>query len=89
MVPDSYPSLPLTGETVPDDTPPNVPGGICSAQFLDSMPVYDRYIMVVKYFIDMGFYVSMDMHSIDPDPRVHDYPVSSPLPCLVISMECL
>lgn len=34
-----------------------------------------RYIMVLKYLIDLGFYVNIDFHSIDPDGSIHNFNV--------------
>ncbi|CAL8465539.1 g5075 [Coccomyxa elongata] len=73
MVPDSFPNLPRSSLDLPAEDVPDVPGNICSAQFLDSMPVYDRYLMVVKYYVNQGFYVNIDYHTSDPDDRIHDF----------------
>lgn len=75
MVPDTFPNLPRSSLALPAEDPPAVPGSICSAQFLDSLPVYDRYLMVVKFYIDEGFYVNLDYHTTDPDYRLKDFNV--------------
>ncbi len=75
MVPDSFPNLPRSSLDLPAEDVPDVPGNICSAQFYDNMPVYDRYLMVVKYYVNQGFYVNIDYHTSDPDDRIHDFNV--------------
>jgi hypothetical protein len=75
MVPDTFPNLPRSSLALPAEDPPAVPGSICSAQFLDTLPVYDRYLMVVKFYIDEGFYVNLDYHTTDPDYRLKDFNV--------------
>ncbi|EIE23035.1 glycoside hydrolase [Coccomyxa subellipsoidea C-169] len=73
MVPDSFPNLPRSSLDLPAEAPPAVPGSICSAQFLDTLPVYDRYLMVIKFYVDQGFYVNIDYHTTDPDYRLKDF----------------
>lgn len=34
-----------------------------------------RYINTVKYLVDLGFYVNLDFHSIDPDSSIHNFEV--------------
>lgn len=77
MVPDTFPTLPLSSNALPTEDPPAIPNSICSALYLDTMPVVDRYLLTVKYFLDEGFYVNIDYHTADPDPQIHDFYVSA------------
>ena len=41
----------------------------------------ERYINTVKYLVDLGFYVNIDFHSIDPDSSIHYFQARAAAPC--------
>jgi len=88
MVPDTFPNLPLSSNALPTEDPPAIPNSICSALYLDTMSVVDRYLLTVKYFLDEGFYVNIDYHTADPDPQIHDFYVSALPPHELLLMHC-
>ena len=51
--------------------------GSCNAATHCLLPCRARYINTVKYLVDLGFYVNIDFHSIDPDVSIHNFEVGA------------
>eukprot|EP00884_Botryococcus_braunii_P018123 jgi/Botrbrau1/4995/Bobra.0396s0021.1 len=64
LVPPSYPQSagPLAGTSLPSQAPPAVTGNMCNTA-LPNNSTYKRFVWVVRYLAQQGFYISLDYHS--------------------------
>lgn len=51
MVPDMFPYLPRSNYSLPPEAPPAIPNGVCSAQFLDTMPTKARCFPMIDWAV--------------------------------------